>query len=150
MRLQRARLPAPEELSEVRPEPGPGADGPGPRPGFEDTVWFRMALGRNKNADPRWLLPAICRRGGVTKREIGAIRILERETRFEVVRAAADAFAAAAAEAGPHEPAIEVLDDAGPMPPRDRRPPPRPHHRPGEGAHAPRPYKKPNGQRRPN
>src|SRR3546814_3369932 len=59
----------------------------GPRAGFEDTVWFRMNIGRNNNADPRWLLPLLCRRGHITKHEVGAIRIFDRETRLEIGRA---------------------------------------------------------------
>ena len=67
----------------------------GPRPGFEDTIWFRMDIGRRHNADPRWILPLLCRRGHITKNEIGAIRIAAGETLFEVPRAAAGKFAAA-------------------------------------------------------
>ncbi len=62
----------------------------GHRPGFEDTVWFRMDIGRRQNADPRWLLPLICRRGHITKAEIGAIRINPNDTIFEVPRTVAD------------------------------------------------------------
>lgn len=58
-------------------------------------VWFRCDVGRRKKADPKWLLPAICRVGGVTKRDIGAIRIFDHETRFEIGADVADAFAAA-------------------------------------------------------
>ncbi|WP_267414860.1 DEAD/DEAH box helicase, partial [Sphingomonas sp. GC_Shp_4] len=65
---------------------GPG----GHRPGFDDTVWFQMDIGRRQNADPRWLLPLICRRGHITKAEIGAIRINPNDTLFEVPRAVAD------------------------------------------------------------
>jgi ATP-dependent RNA helicase DeaD len=50
-----------------------------------DSVWYRMNVGRARNADPRWLLPIICRRGNVTKAEIGSIRIFEHDTRFEVL-----------------------------------------------------------------
>ncbi|WP_114954972.1 DEAD/DEAH box helicase [Sphingosinicella terrae] len=89
----RARMPAPEELLDQ------GAEAPvrreGPRPGFEDTIWFRMDIGRRHNADPRWLLPLLCRRGHITRQEIGAIRIAANETLFEVPRAAAARFAAA-------------------------------------------------------
>ena len=53
-----------------------------------------MDIGRRHNADPRWLLPLICRRGHVTKNEIGAIRIAANETMFEIPRAAAGRFAA--------------------------------------------------------
>jgi ATP-dependent RNA helicase DeaD len=59
-------------------------------------VWFRMSIGRQQNADPRWLLPVICRRGHVTKKEIGAIRIFDRETKFEIAEEAAERFAQAA------------------------------------------------------
>ncbi|MBV8971063.1 MAG: DEAD/DEAH box helicase [Sphingomonadaceae bacterium] len=97
LRLQRTRLPAPEDLSDSGPaqRPGPAGDPGQARPGFEDSVWFRINAGRNANVDPRWLLPYLCRRGHLTKRDIGAIRIFDRETRFEVPRAAAGKFAAA-------------------------------------------------------
>jgi len=95
VRLYRASLPAPEEMLDGVPERGPGA-ADGPRAGSgEEMVLFRMTIGRNRNADPRWLVPLICRRGHVTKREIGAIRISDRETRFEIVRHAAERFASA-------------------------------------------------------
>ena len=66
----------------------------GPRPGFEDTVWFRMNVGRRHNADPRWLLPLLCRRGHITKGEIGAIRIANDESAFEIPKAIAAKFIA--------------------------------------------------------
>ncbi|MDP2307459.1 MAG: DEAD/DEAH box helicase [Pseudomonadota bacterium] len=56
-------------------------------------VWFRMNVGRNDQADPRWLIPLICRRGGVEKNDIGAIRIHDDETRFEVAGDVASRFA---------------------------------------------------------
>jgi ATP-dependent RNA helicase DeaD len=100
VRWHRARLPAPEELSVIpapstraRTERPPrpmftprGGDGGGP------PVWFRIDVGRLRNADPRWLIPVICTRGGITKAEIGAIRVLPRETRFEIAGAAAEHF----------------------------------------------------------
>jgi ATP-dependent RNA helicase DeaD len=58
-----------------------------------------MDVGRNGNADPRWLLPFLCRRGHVTRQEIGRIHILGRETQFEVAPYAAARFAAAARRA---------------------------------------------------
>jgi ATP-dependent RNA helicase DeaD len=45
----------------------------------------------------------ICRRGHVTKKDIGQIRIFDRETKFEIARDAADRFKAAVASA-PGEP----------------------------------------------
>jgi ATP-dependent RNA helicase DeaD len=68
---------------------------PAPRSGdMENGVWFKITVGRERNADPKWLLPEICRQGDITKKDIGAIRVYERETRFEVSPDAAEAFAA--------------------------------------------------------
>src|SRR3546814_16153797 len=86
-------MPAPEEMVDAGPGERPHKIGP--RPGFEDTVWFRMDIGRRHNADPRWILPLLFRRGHITKNEIGAIRIAANETMFEIPRAAAGMFAAA-------------------------------------------------------
>ena len=93
VRAHRAALPEPEELlgqsapGEPRVDPRTGHRG-----GFEDTVWFRIDVGRRQNADPRWILPLLCRRGHITKAEVGAIRILPTETQFDVPRAVADRF----------------------------------------------------------
>jgi ATP-dependent RNA helicase DeaD len=110
----RARLPEPEEISANSRE----AQKERHRPGFEDTVWFRMDIGRSEGADPRWLLPLICRRGHVTRGEIGAIRIGQAETWFQIPRALADKYAATAARTGQSEGDEEVLvierSDAGP------------------------------------
>ena len=106
VRMYRARLPEPEEIrpmavgAPARPghvvqadrpvrERTPHAEGPG--------VWFGMPIGRRDKADPKWLVPLICRLGGVTKRDIGVIRILDDETRFEISTGTAERFAACVA-----------------------------------------------------
>ena len=43
----------------------------------------------------RWILPLLCRRGHITRNEIGAIRIGPAETHFQVPRAISGKFAAA-------------------------------------------------------
>jgi ATP-dependent RNA helicase DeaD len=92
----RAPLPAPEELA-APAERAPAAPRQPREAGGQDGVWFRMNLGRsNGNADPRWVLPFLCRRGHVTRQEIGRIRVMDRETQFEVAPWAANRFAAAA------------------------------------------------------
>jgi ATP-dependent RNA helicase DeaD len=106
VRTLRAPLPAPEELAETAertpapprtgPRAGPAAGPGGPAPEGGEGVWFRMNLGRNGSADPKWILPFLCRRGHVTRQEIGRIRVLDRETRFEIAPYAAARFAAAA------------------------------------------------------
>jgi ATP-dependent RNA helicase DeaD len=94
VRVHRDRMPAPEEMVDGNSSDGGQAERPqGPRQGFEDTIWFRMNIGRHHNADPRWLLPLLCRRGHITRNDIGAIRIAANETMFEIPRAAATRFA---------------------------------------------------------
>jgi ATP-dependent RNA helicase DeaD len=105
-------------------------------------VWFRMSVGRRNNADPRWLLPIICRRGHVTKKEVGAIRIFDRDTKFQVAEHAAGRFAEAvgkggkgedirierseAPSAGPRDAARPRFAERGPAPERAESEAPRP------------------------
>ena len=91
VRAHRAKLPAPEEML-GRTERTERTEGP--RPGFEDTSWFKINVGRSQNADARWILPLLCRRGHLTKNEIGAIRIGAEETAFEIPRALTSRFVA--------------------------------------------------------
>ncbi len=67
---------------------------PGPQAGSSNMVWFSLPVGRHAKADPKWLLPLICRLGGVDRGDVGAIRILDNETRFEITDRAAEAFVA--------------------------------------------------------
>jgi len=111
VRLLRKEQPAPEELSDPGSDRGPAKrertvrndDGtaaqpwPGDRLGADDVVWFRLDVGRNKNADPKWLIPLICRIGGISKPQIGAIRTFPEETRFEVAKTHEKAFREAVA-----------------------------------------------------
>ena len=72
VKLRREALPAPEELPLTavlsRRKPGERQDLSTRKPKGrerEGDVWFRVNVGRSRNADPRWLLPILCRRGGV-------------------------------------------------------------------------------------
>jgi len=103
VRAHRAMMPEPEELIANTPEAQRAAQVERHRPGFEDIVWFRMDVGRRQNADPRWILPLLCRRGHITRTEIGAIRIAANETYFQVQTAAAAKFSAAAARTAESE-----------------------------------------------
>ncbi|MGD0144506.1 MAG: DEAD/DEAH box helicase, partial [Rhizomicrobium sp.] len=119
VKLYRAQLPASEDIAdtaEVRQEPRgprqhtrpphaegahrdrarddrPRAQSKPPRNKMVDGVWFKITVGRERNADPKWLLPEICRQGEIGKKDIGAIRVYETETRFEVSRDVAEKFA---------------------------------------------------------
>ena len=117
VRMHRARMPSSEEMLDVSVR-APKQDAP--RGGFEDIVWFRMDCGRKQNADPRWILPLLCRRGHITRAEIGAIRISQTETFFQVPRAAAARFkdALKRTEGGDldGEDGIRIEKHAGPAP----------------------------------
>lgn len=145
----RAAMPAPEELIDRSPAE---QRAPAHRPGFDDVVWFRMNIGRRQNADPRWILPLICRRGHVTKSEIGAIRIGAGETRFQVPRNLADRFAKAVmkseVEGGEDADGVRIEPADGPPPPGtrgDHAPrrsgPPRNHDRPMHRAKPAKPHR---------
>lgn len=154
VKAARASLPAPEELLDASEAP-PRREGP--RPGFEDTQWFRMDIGRRHNADPRWLLPLICRRGHVTRSDIGAIRIAANETMFEIPSAMAARFMSAVkrtGEAGDDgaQVAFEAVEGAPREEARENRRQLRPANsdrpnRSGPPPHKPRPFK--GGPKRP-
>ena len=148
VRVYRSRLPAPEEITDpghsqpVRKQPlhheaGPrdwtkgGASGAG-------GAWFRMNIGRRSNADPRWLLPMLCRRGGITKGDIGAIRIFDRETKFEVRDGAAHRFAETIRSGQNQDPRIEPAAEAPPQRQRPRADEPAAQYRPEEQTARPR------------
>ncbi|MEK8095454.1 DEAD/DEAH box helicase [Methylocystis sp. IM3] len=109
VRLYRSRLPAIEQVVDPGQEPerreraaaGPAASrrgGPDRRPHAAslpgEATWFRLNIGRKRNADPKWLLPMLCRRGNITKQDIGAIRIFDNETKVEISERVAAAFIA--------------------------------------------------------
>ncbi|MDE2564075.1 MAG: DEAD/DEAH box helicase [Sphingomonadales bacterium] len=140
VRAHASRLPQPEDLIDLSARTKPDADGKvrplHHRDGFDDVVWFRMDIGRRQNADPRWLLPLLCRRGHVTRNEIGAIRIAANETFFQIPRAIEARFRAALArtavpgsedESGiAIEPSPETPRDSARSNQRDQRGGPRP------------------------
>ena len=90
VRSLRTDLPAPEDILPAGGSRDLGDQGP--RAGFEGSTWFRINAGRRHNADPRWLLPLICRYGHVGRNEIGAIRVAANESYFEVTQRATPGF----------------------------------------------------------
>ena len=152
IRLHRQRLPEPEDLFDdvrdtgqlipsARPRGGAaydpmreGAPGPGPShsAGGVGAEWFRMPIGRQNNADPKWLIPLICRLGHVTKKDIGQIRIFDRETKFEIVAETEARFRQAVKGAAEGDIRIEPAA-APPAADRPRGP------RPGPSREGPRP-----------
>jgi ATP-dependent RNA helicase DeaD len=87
LRQYNIRNSAPEELSAVDAKPAP-------RVAFGPSVWFSLPGGRAKNAEPRRLLPMLCKAGGITKDDIGAIRIQQDESFVEIREASVASFVA--------------------------------------------------------
>ncbi|MFC4217517.1 DEAD/DEAH box helicase [Pseudophaeobacter arcticus] len=85
LRLWNAGRSAPEELSAANAKPEPRAP-------FGPSVWFSLDTGRDKGADPRRLLPMLCRAGDITKSDIGAIRIQQDESFAEIREAQVAGF----------------------------------------------------------
>ncbi|MBI1404074.1 MAG: DEAD/DEAH box helicase [Porphyrobacter sp.] len=133
VRAHSARLPEPEEIAAEAQD----TRRDGPRPGFEDTVWFRLDIGRRDNADPRWILPLLCRRGHITRGEVGAIRIGHNETYVQIPRAIAERFAGAVARTA----TIEGEEEAIAIHRSETGPPqaPRKSHAPRRGFVKPKP-----------
>ncbi|MGJ8616037.1 MAG: DEAD/DEAH box helicase [Sulfitobacter sp.] len=88
--LYRARQSAPEELGDAG---APGDDKP--RPAFGPSVWFSVSTGRNDGAEPRTLLPMLCRLGDLTKDDVGAIRIQPSHSFVEILASSAPRFLSA-------------------------------------------------------
>ena len=63
-----------------------------PRDSFASSVWISISVGRKQRAEPRWLIPMLCRNGSITKNEIGAIKMQPEETYIELSADAADGF----------------------------------------------------------
>lgn len=147
----RAKLPAPESLVEQGEGPTQRRERP-ERAGGAEGVWFRINIGRQQNADPRWLLPLLCRRGHITKQEVGAIRIAADHTMFEIDPASVQRFAAALKRtAGQDEDGEVQIEAANGAPPRGgprgapRGPMPGGRRPGGPGGRPPRPAYRPRG-----
>ncbi len=121
---ERRALPAPELLDQGRARGRDARDGRGPRDARDrdmgppmhgrddgddgDVVWFHINLGRLQRADPKWLLPLLCRRGDVQKRDIGRIVIMPTETRFQIPVDRAEHFERASSAHDPEEPRVFI------------------------------------------
>jgi ATP-dependent RNA helicase DeaD len=126
IRVYRSRLPAVEDVNDPGEEPerrAPRAASPtAPRGGGPKVTqarfsgaaaWFRLDVGRNKNADPKWLLPLLCRKGNITRQDIGVIRIFDHETKVEIAEGAAAQFAANMRRPGGDNIRVERVQEHG-------------------------------------
>ncbi|MCH4023981.1 MAG: DEAD/DEAH box helicase [Acetobacter sp.] len=88
-------------------------DDRGPRQPRTAGAWFRLSVGRNDKADPKWLLPLLCRVGGVTKKDIGSIRIAPTHTMVEISADKAASFESCASATDADEVRIERAEGPG-------------------------------------
>ncbi len=142
-RVLRSRLPEPEEVS----DPGHGR-ATAPIKGREprdmqvsgDMAWFRLDVGRSNRADPKWLLPMLCRRGGVTRQDIGAIRINDTTTEVQVAASVAEKFIINARKGNADDVHIAPIEERHEE--RPRRPAPRRDDERGDKPAGDRPFRK--------
>jgi len=89
LRLYSSKTSAPEELS----APGTREERkPRSHADFGPSTWFQVSGGRAAGAEPRRLLPMICKAGGLGKDDIGAIRVQQDASFVEVREAAVAGF----------------------------------------------------------
>jgi ATP-dependent RNA helicase DeaD len=110
--------PAGEAVTSIAIAQPPAAAAPRRTGRDEGFVLFEINLGAADRAVASWILPLVCRRGGVTRREVGAIRVARDRTYFEIAAGAADEFAANARERDPRAPHVRISHAERPMPER--------------------------------
>jgi len=143
LRLYRSQHSAPEELAGVDAKPPPRVE-------FGPSVWFSITGGRDQGAEPRRLLPMLCKAGRISKEDIGAIRVQQDHSFVELREASVAGFLEAVGADMKLEGAVLTRlaeTPAGVRSPRpapaprdrDRDRGPRPAPRQKERDHAPRP-----------
>jgi ATP-dependent RNA helicase DeaD len=111
LRLYRAGRSAPEELVDIGQVFDGGANRRPPRDGdrpasredsaprrredFGPSAWVSLSVGRKQNAEPRWLIPLLCRSGDITRHDIGAIKMQQDETFVQISNDSLEHFLAA-------------------------------------------------------
>lgn len=149
LRLFQSRQGAPEDL--LPPDAKPERK---ERKPFGPSKWFSLSVGRDDNAEARWLLPLLMRAGGIDKAEIGAIRVQGSQTFLELAEAGVERFTAALGPDGELDEGIRVqaLDSAPDLGPRQKpagRPGPKHAGKPprGDDDRRPRPPREPREPR---
>ena len=109
---------------------------------FSDGQWVKLGVGRKNKADPKWLIPMLCKSGGFSRGSIGAIRIEPDATHVELKPDAANRLIEAAGERQIIDKSIWVgLTDA------PGEPEPRPRKREGFKGKRPNKVRRPDGDK---
>ncbi len=72
-------------------------------------VWIAINVGRKKNADPKWLLPMLCKAGGLARDDIGQIRINSGNTHVELTPKGAQQLFDTVGESGRLEGSLQAF-----------------------------------------
>jgi ATP-dependent RNA helicase DeaD len=151
LRLYKDRHSAPEELSDATQE----RSKPRPKSDFGASVWFSVDGGRAAGAEPRRILPMLCKAGGLSKDDIGAIRITQDKSFVQILATSVDAFLA---EIGPemtveHGARLARVEGTPDLPPErpsfGGKPKPRKPHAPHRKGDKPRYEDKPRHDDKP-
>jgi ATP-dependent RNA helicase DeaD len=108
IRMQNNDQPAPEELLDAPQGKDRERAEKAPRVDFQNGVWISLSVGRKHNAEPRWILPMLCRAGHITKSEIGSIKIQDEITYVEFHPDSIDKFLAAVGPARKVESGVTI------------------------------------------
>jgi len=106
LRMHNKQKPAPEELLDF--VPSEKHDKKKRHEDFANSVWVSLSIGRDDNAEPRWIVPMLCGAGNMTNREIGSIRIHAKESYAELSADCADKFFELVGDGGTLEKNITV------------------------------------------
>ncbi|MDA8585239.1 DEAD/DEAH box helicase [Rhodobacteraceae bacterium] len=85
IRMYRERRSAPEELSDI-------SAAPPPRAAFGPSTWFTLEGGHAAAAEPRRILPMVCKMGNLSREDIGAIRIQSKVSFIEIKQSSVEGF----------------------------------------------------------
>ncbi len=87
-----------------------------PRKDSGDFVKFQVSWGAQRGADPRRLLALVCRRGDLSRDDVGAIRVAPRSSMIEIARGRASDFESIVKRPDPRDPHVHFRrwQDDGP------------------------------------
>lgn len=130
IRLQRQGRSAPEEIGKVKDTGAKGGKerkaredrfpreekrrGRQQEADFENGSWITLSVGRAKNADPKWILPMLCKAGDLKRDQIGNIRIGQTLTHVELQPEAARKIMDKAGAEGRIDKSLTVRRASGP------------------------------------
>ncbi|MAY88148.1 MAG: ATP-dependent RNA helicase [Pseudooceanicola sp.] len=107
LRLLHTLRAPPEELADLDAKPERARE-------FGPATWFAVSGGRDAGAEPRRLLPMLCKAGGLSKDDIGAIRVQSDRSFVQISNAAVAGFLATVGESMELEKGAQITQLASP------------------------------------